>query len=681
MNSETLPDHSYSAKMSPKLPKIGNTDELEKNPSNWLARDFSFKEIKKIAAKLSNGKAKGLDNIPSEFLKYSPPKMFELLALLFNKVKNSGTFPSGWNCGRITLIFKRGLRAKLGNYRPITVIIALSGFYSKLLNDRLIEVVERFSLLGEMQNGFRKERGAADNIFILNTALWKSRALGKKLHLGFVDVCKAYDSVNRRKLWKKLESLGIDGVFLASLKAMYTGDSVRCTVNGVSTDSVYLQRGLRQGCSLSPLLFAIYIMDIGEDIFASKEGILISDIFVSGLLFADDIVLMSSTAAGLKNLFRIVKKHCDDLLLEINTGEGKSEVVSPGDDLWEILDDQGNVELSLRQVIEYSYLGLETSSSIIRSNMNKQAKCLRTAKKYKFACLHIGKEGPDVVDVSLATWNQIALPSILYACDSILFTESTILGLEKIQSDIAKIILGLSVNTVNIAAQTELGILPFRLSLYKAQLRFYFRVLDLPNSRWVKKAMMEHLSMAWPSPYFKYIISVRERVQLPFVPPTQRYLGSHLYQWSLSEVNNVVSSHDLPYVGAVTKFSRQKYVFEHPQLATIAQFRLSNAGLGNKYPRFAGVQYVRQKLCPFCPRIPITEAHVIFFCPAVEHHRKDFGLNLFRTASQAKGLGEEDTLKHFMNGLLCSGKPSPVADFSSIGHALDTMRGHWLSLW
>ena len=159
MNSDTLPDHSYSVKMSPKLPKIGNTDELEKNPSNWLARDFSTNEIKKIAAKLSNGKAKGLDNIPSEFLKYSPPKMFELLTLLFNKVKNSGTFPSGWNCGRITLIFKRGLRAKLGNYRPITVIIALSGFYSKLLNDRLIEVVERFSLLGEMQNGFRKERG------------------------------------------------------------------------------------------------------------------------------------------------------------------------------------------------------------------------------------------------------------------------------------------------------------------------------------------------------------------------------------------------------------------------------------------------------------------------------------------------------------------------------------------
>ena len=126
--------------------------------------------------------------------------------------------------------------------------IALSGFYSKLLNERLTKVVETFSLLGEVQNGFRKNRGASDNIFILNTALWKAKAQGVKVHLGFVDITKAYDSVDRSILWRKLEELGIDGVFLQTLKSMYTGDSVRCTINGLTTHSVYLKRGLRQGC-------------------------------------------------------------------------------------------------------------------------------------------------------------------------------------------------------------------------------------------------------------------------------------------------------------------------------------------------------------------------------------------------------------------------------------------------
>ena len=668
-------------KITPRLPKIGDSSELEKNPSNWLAKDFTRKEIKKIAARLTSGKARGWDNLPSEFLKNSPEKMYDVLAILFNKIKNTGTFPEGWNCGRVTLIHKSSLRALLGNYRPITVLISLSGLYSKILTERLIEVVETFSLLGEGQNGFRKNRCGSDNIFILNTALWKARALGEKLFMGFVDISKAYDSVDRDILWRKLESLGIDGLFLGTLKSMYSGDSVRCTVNGATTSSVYLRRGLRQGCSLSPMLFALYIMEIGEDLLASDEGIMIGNVSIAGLLFADDILLISRSQDGLKTLLSLVKHRCDDLLLEINTGQGKTEVISPTDDLWDILDYDGTVELSLRQVVQYKYLGLETMSSILRTTMAKQTKCLKVAQKYKFACLHIGSNGPDVVEASLATWNQIALPTILFGCESILFTESTILGLERIQSEIAKRILGLSVNTVNISAQTELGILPFRLALYKVQLKFYFRVLGLPDSRWVKKALLEHLSMTWPSPYLKYIILIRDAINLPFVPPTQHYLVSHLTQWSLSVTNHLISQFKLPNVGALSRFSCQPYVFEHPHLSTIAQFRLSNAGLRNRYPRFVGALYNIQKTCPMCQEPKLSESHLFFFCPSVEHFIKDFDLTTFRTVARVTGFTEEETFRIYINGFNWNGFHVPDTDFVARGHALDTIRGHWLTLW
>ena len=274
----------------------------------------------------------------------------------------------------------------------------------------------------------------------------------------------------------------------------------------------------------------------------------------------------------------------------------------------------------------------------------------------------------------------MALPSILYCCESIVFTESTILGLERIQSEIAKNILGLSTCTVNVCAQTELGIVPFRFSLYRVQLRFYFRVLNLPDYRWVKKALLDHLSLAWPSPYLKNITAIRETVRLPFVPPTQRYLGRHLTQWALSEVNTTVSQLNLPHIGILDKFSCQPYAFEHPHLSTIAQFRLSNAGLGNRYPRYAGVLYERQKFCPLCPRTLLTEAHVIFFCNSVEHHRKNFNLHLYRTACQLKGLDEEGTLTAFLNSYDWE-KKNHHTECVSLGHALDTIRGHWLSLW
>jgi hypothetical protein len=87
---------------------------------------------------------------------------------------------------------------------------------------------------------------------------------------------------------------------------------------------------------------------------------------------------------------------------------------------------------------------------------------------------------------------------------------------------------------------------------------------------------MEHLSTSWPSPYLRNVVAIHERVCLPFVPPTLRYLGSHLLQWSLLETNHLIAGHHLPYVGSLTKYSRQPMCVEHPQLATIDQFRLSN---------------------------------------------------------------------------------------------------------
>ena len=165
---------------------------------------------------------------------------------------------------------------------------------------------------------------------------------------------------------------------------MYTGDSVRCKINGSITRSVFLQRGLRQGCSLSPILFALYIISIGEDLSGAQEGFDIQGTKIAGLLFADDIVLKSPSAEGLRCLFSRVKEHCDDILLEVNTGEGKTEVVSPDEYVWDVLDENGAVTLSLRQVIEYKYLGLETSFSIRRTCLSKQRKCLNNANKVNY---------------------------------------------------------------------------------------------------------------------------------------------------------------------------------------------------------------------------------------------------------------------------------------------------------
>ena len=151
--------------------------------------------------------------------------------------------------------------------------------------------------------------------------------------------------VDRSILWNKLQDMGFGGEFLAALKSIYHNDSIKAAVNGMSTRSIYLGRGLRQGCSLSPLLFALYVVDMGQSLQMSLEGIKVGTVIVSCLFFADDLLLIARDEEGLLRLLSLVKYHTDLINMEINTGKDKSEIISSvGDegDLWDVKDDAGN---------------------------------------------------------------------------------------------------------------------------------------------------------------------------------------------------------------------------------------------------------------------------------------------------------------------------------------------------
>ena len=86
------------------------------------------------------------------------------------------------------------------------------------------------------------------------------------------------------------------------------------------------------------------------------------------------------------------------------------------------MDDHGGAVLSLSQVVKYKYLGNTTMSTMHKIGLEKQKDCIRKAHKYKGSCIYMSREGPDVVDMIVATWCNIAVPSILYGTEMIPFT-------------------------------------------------------------------------------------------------------------------------------------------------------------------------------------------------------------------------------------------------------------------
>ena len=458
---------------------------------------------------------------------------------------------------------------------------------------------------------------------------------------------------------------------------MYTGDTVDSVINGITTRKIHLKRGLRQGCSLSPLLFNLYISDIGHDLAVAGEGFDIGNgVTVSGLLFADDIVVCSRTASGLKNLLNLVNKHCEKLKLVVS--EEKSQIVSPTDNDWELVGEDGVVR-TLKQVMQYKYLGVETFSSIFRTFSAKQKKCVQTAKRYLHACIHLGKCGSDLIKIAMTTWESIAVPSILYGCESVIFCETKIAELESIQSQVAKRILAVPKNTSNLCAQTELGFKPIRLRLLILQLQFYFRVLRLPNTRWVKIAMLSHLKGVCGSAYTNYICKLRASVSLYDAPPTNHYLRQHLFRWSLCNINTALSnSPALVGIPLLKTFAKAQYVCPSEHLTTIASFKMHNAGLGNKCPLEG---YDRFSTCPLCTvQTPLNEEHVLFCCKSVHNTRVETGLEAFRTMCTLSGFSLPKTYSFFVNGWDVLGHPIPLTDYFERGASMLAMRSAWLLL-
>ena len=153
-----VPGHEYAATAKPHLSSTDESKLPTADPGGYLDKDFTEGEVKDAIKGLGNEKASGHDFVPNEGLKNAPSVLIKSIVILFNRVKNKGEAPKSWKRGRLVLIHKKGSRTDAFNYRPLTVLTAVSGLYTKLLNNRLTEVVEAHGLLGEIQNGFRKTR-------------------------------------------------------------------------------------------------------------------------------------------------------------------------------------------------------------------------------------------------------------------------------------------------------------------------------------------------------------------------------------------------------------------------------------------------------------------------------------------------------------------------------------------
>ena len=277
------------------------------------------KIVKKVITNLDSTKASAPDCIPVVVLKNCEPELSYILAKLFNKCLKESCFPDCWKVSSVVPVFKNvGKRSTAKNYCPVSLL--------SVVNNRIVDHLEKCGLFSDFQYGFRSSRSTADLLTVVSDRIARAFNRSGASRAVALDISKAFDRVWHAGLLHKLKSYGISGQIFDLISSFISNRWLLVVLDGKYSQEYPVNAGVPQGSILDPTLFLLYINDLPDDVICNIA------------IYADDTTLYSkcNQASNLWQQLELASALESDLRDTVNWGwkwlvdfnSGKTQLVS-----------------------------------------------------------------------------------------------------------------------------------------------------------------------------------------------------------------------------------------------------------------------------------------------------------------------------------------------------------------
>ena len=372
-----------------------------------------------------------------------------------------------------------------------------------LLESRLAQWAEARGARAPAQAGFRPDHRTTDHIFTLQTLISQARAHHRPLYCCFVDFKKAFDSVPRELLWQRLRDADINGAMLAALQSLYTTVTARASTPAGLTDPFPCDLGVKQGCPLSPMLFALYIDRVAPLITAADPTApALAGLTVALLLYADDLTLLSTTPDGLQSQLDALHSFCLSSQLDVNLA--KTEIVvfnpprpprTPTPPAAQLAWQLGGSPVTTTD--HYRYLGITFHAT--KGITTAPARLLEAGTRALHAmhrrCSELRIGAPATM---CSLFDSLVAPILSYACEVWTLAPGTTkpaAAAKTLHRRLLRRTGGIHHSALNAAVYAEFGRTPLATKWHHHATSYFTRLANLPTDRLAHKTLVEALSL------------------------------------------------------------------------------------------------------------------------------------------------------------------------------------------